>query len=133
MSYLKDLGVVLVLTGGIIGLIFAFLSLAMVPFMVGWMGYNYAIVWQYGGMMVRYAMFGYPDFGHEMMGSVMFVWSMLGLAGALLSIYCGLRLRQRYLWRVALIGIMGAFLLLLTFSWLPGLSVLAGSIITCIE
>jgi hypothetical protein len=133
MSYLKDLGIVLVLIGGIVGLIFASVSLAMVPFMASWMGYGYAIVWQYGGMMVRYAMFGYPDFGHEMMSSVMFVWSVLGLAGALLSIYCGLKLRQGYLWRIAVIGIMGGTLLLFTFSWLPGLSVLAGSVIACIE
>jgi len=133
MSHLKDLGIVLMLIGGITGLILASLSLAMIPFMARWIGYSYAIVWQYGSLMVRYAMFGYPDFGHGMASSVMFVWSILGLAGALLSIYCGLKLRQRYVWRIAIIGIMGGILLLLTFSWLPGLSVLTGSVIAGIE
>jgi hypothetical protein len=133
MSSLKDLGTVLMLIGGIVGLIFASVSLAMVPFMARWMGYGYAMVWQYGGIMVRYAMFGYPDFGLDMMSGVMFVWSLLGLAGALLSIYCGLKLRQRHVKKIAVIGIIGGIILLLTFSWLPAFSVLAGSIMMYIE
>jgi len=117
MMLFRNLGIILVLIGSVVGLIFATVSLAMVPFMAGLLGYGYALVWQYGSTMVRYAMFGYPNFGLDVMDWVMCVWSLLGIAGALLSLYCGFKLRQRYVRRLAVIGIVGGILLLLTFSW----------------
>ena len=129
LSSHRELAMVLILIGGVLGLVFALVSLAMVPFMAGMLGYGYGMMWQYGGIMDRYGMFGYPRFGLEIMAGVMFVWSLLALVGALLSIYSGLGLRRKYANNIAFIGIVGGVLLLVTFSWLPSLLVLAGSIL----
>jgi hypothetical protein len=119
----------LILLGGILGAVVAFVSFSMNPFMVGVLGYGYGVMWEYGGfMMGRYGMFGYPQFESGMMPTVMAVWSLMGLVGASLSMLCGLKLRQAHSKNVALIGSLGGVLLLLTFSWIPGLMVLAGCV-----
>jgi len=133
LSSHKQLAVVLILIGGVLGLLFAMLSLAMVPFMGGMLGYGYRMMWQYGGIMGRYGMFGYPRLGLEFMTGVMFVWSLVALLGALLSIYSGLKLRRKYAKNIALIGIVGGVLFLVAFSWFPGLLVLAGAILAYVE
>jgi len=51
----------------------------------------------------------------------------------LLSIFCGLKLRQEHTKNVSFIGSIGGVFLLLTFSWLPGLMVLAGSVLLYFE
>jgi hypothetical protein len=127
-SYHRFAGV-LILLGGILGLMIAAISLTMVPFMSGILGDGYGVMWQYGGIMMgRYGLFGYPQFGLAIMPSVMAIWSFLGLVGALLSITCGLKLRRGCTRNVIFIGAIGGVLLLLSFSWLPGLMVLAGSV-----
>ena len=134
MSSYTRLAEVLILLGGILGLVIALVSLTMVPFMAGVLGYSYGIMWQFGGMMMgTYGIFGYPQFGLAVMSGVMVVWSLLGLAGALLSIFCGLKLRQEHTKNVSFIGSIGGVFLLLTFSWLPGLMVLAGSVLLYFE
>jgi len=117
------------LIGGILGLVFAVVSLAMVPFMAGILGYGYGMVWQFGGFIDRYGMFGYPRVGIEIMTGVMFLWSLLALVGAFLSIYSAVRLGRERTRNIAFIGIVGGVLLLVTYSWVPSLMVLAGSIL----
>ena len=129
----EGLAKVLILLGGILGLVIALISLIMLPFMAGILGYGYGMMWAYGGMMMGRYMFGYPQFGLAMMPTVMVVWSFIGLVGALLSTLCGLKLRNEHSKNVALIGSIGGVLLLLTFSWLPGLMVLAGSVLIYFE
>jgi len=125
---------VLILLGGILGLVIALVSLTMAPFMAGVLGYGYGIMWQFGGMMMgTYGIFGYPQFGLAVMSSVMVVWSLLGLTGAFFSIFCGLKLRKEHTKNVSFIGSIGGVFLLLTFSWLPGLMVLAGSVLLYFE
>jgi len=124
----------MILLGGTCGLMIASVSLTLVPFMAGILGNGYEVMWEYGGMMMgRYGMFGYPQLGLTMMATVMLVWSLLGLVGALLSILCGLRLRHEHTKNVVFMGLTGGVLLLLTFSWLPGLVVLAGSFLLYFE
>jgi hypothetical protein len=120
---------VLILIGGVLGLLSASVSLTIVPFMAGMLGYGYGTMWRFEGIMDRFGMFGYPRFGHEIMAGIMLLWSLLGLVGALLSIYSGLGLRRKYANNIAFTGIIGGLLLLLTFSWLPSLLVLAGSVL----
>jgi len=108
-------------------------SLLMAPFVAGILGLGYGMIWRYGGMMNRYGMFGYPLFGMSIFAGVMFFWSLLELAGALLATYCGLRLRSGYAKNTAAIGIIGGVILLVTFSWLPGLLVLVGSVLAYAE
>jgi hypothetical protein len=124
---------VMILLGGILGLVIALVSFSMVPFMAAVLGYGYGVMWEYGELMGRYGMFGYPQFELGMMPTVMVVWSLIGLVGASLSVLCGLKLRQDHNKNVALIGSIGSVLLLLTFSWLPGLMVLAGSVMVYFE
>jgi hypothetical protein len=133
LSSYTRLAEVLILLGGILGIVIALVSLTMVPFMAGVLGYGYGIMWQFGGMMGTYGIFGYPQFGFAVMSSVMVVWSLLGLAGAMLSIFCGLKLRHEHTKKVSFIGSIGGIFLLLTFSWLPGLMVLAGSVLLYFE
>ena len=121
------------MVGGTLGLVSAMTAFTMNPFMAGLMGTEYATIWQYGGMIGKYGMFGYPEFGLAVMTEVMFVWSLIGLAGAVLSIYCGIKLQQNWTRDVAFIGLEGGFLLLLTFSWLPSLLVLAGAALAYVE
>jgi len=128
-----ELAKVLILLGGLLGFIIALVSLIMLPLMAGILGYGYGIVWEYGGMMMGRYMFGYPQFGLAMMPTVMAVWGLIGVIGALLSTLCGLKLRNEHSKNVALIGSIGGVLLLLTFSWLPGLMVLVGSILIYFE
>ena len=121
---------VLVLFGGILGLVISVISLSMVPFLAGPLGYSYGAIWQYGGMMMgEYDLFGYPQFGLNMMSIVMTVWSFLGLIGGSLSVFSGLKLRRDYTHNMTFISAIGAALLLLSFSWLPGLMVLVGSLL----
>jgi hypothetical protein len=61
------------------------------------------------------------------------VWSLVALLGALLSIYSGLSLRRKYAKNITIIGIVGGVLLLVAFSWFPGLLVLAGAILAYVE
>jgi len=133
LSSHRELAMVLILIGGVLGLVFALFSFAMIPFMAGMLGYGYGMIWRYGGMLGRYGMFGYPQFGLELMSGVMLVWSLVAIVGALLSVYSGLRLKRKYSKNTAFIGIVGGVLLLLSFSWLPGLLVLAGSILSYLE
>jgi len=127
-SYHRFTGV-LILLGGILGLVIAMISLTLAPYMATVLGYGYGVMWQYGGIMMGgYGLFGYPQFGLAMMPSVMIMWSFLGLVGALLSITCGLKLRRGCTGNVIFIGAIGGVLLLLSFSWLPGLMVLAGAL-----
>ena len=111
------------------GLVFAVCSLAMIPFMAGILYYGFGMIWQYGEMMGKYGMFGYPQVDLGIIAVVMLAWTMIMFVGAILSIYCSVRLRQDYAKNVAFFGIVGGILLLLTFSWLPALLVLVGSTI----
>ena len=125
---------VLILFGGILGLVISMISLTMVPFMAGLLGYGYGVVWQYGGMvMSKYDMFGYPQFGLDLMPSVMVMWSLLGLVGGILSVFCSLRLRRHITSNMIFVSAIGGILLLLSFSWLPSLMVLAGSLLLYFE
>jgi hypothetical protein len=102
----------------------------MVPFMANLLGYGYGVMWQFGGMMMdKYDLFGYPQFGLDMMPNVMTVWSLLGLVGGSLSIFCGLRLRRHPTRNMIFICAIGGVLLLLSFCWLPSLMVLVGSLL----
>jgi len=125
----RKLASVLILIGGLLGLVFGVVSLAMVPFMAGILGYGYGMVWQFGGFIDRYGMFGYPRVGMGIMTGMMFLWSLLALVGAFLSIYSALRLGRERTRNIAFIGIVGGVLLLVTYSWVPSLMVLAGSIL----
>ena len=124
----RDLATALVLVGGVLGIVFALASLVMIPFMAGLMSYGWGMMGRYGG----FGMMGYPRFG-MFLGGMVVLWTGVGLVGAVLAIYSGLRLRQSYTKSTATIGIIGGVLLLVTFSWLPGLIVLAGSILAYIE
>ena len=83
---------------------------------------------EYGGFGVM----GYPRFD-PLFGGLMLLWSGAGLVGALLAVFSGVKLRRDYAKGSAIIGIIGGVLLLVTFSWLPGLIVLAGSILAYID
>jgi len=124
----------MILLGGICGLVIAIVSLMLVPFMASVLGYGYEMMWEYGGIMMgRYGMFGYPQFGLGMMANVMLLWSLLGLTGGLLSIFCGVKLRDNYSKHVIFIGLIGGVFLLIAFFWVPGLLVLAGSLLLYFE
>ena len=106
----------------------------MVPFMASLLGYGYGVIWHYGGMIMgKYGLFGYPQFGLDIMPSVMTVWSLLGLVGGSLSVFCGLRLRRRHASNMIFICAIGGVLLLVSFSWLASLMVLAGSLLLNFE
>ena len=106
----------------------------MVPLMADLLGYGYGVMWQYGGMMMtEYDMFGYPQFGLDAMPSVMVMWSLLGLAGGGLSIFCSFRLRRVLTSNMIFVSAIGGALLLLSFSWLSSLMVLAGSLLLYLE
>lgn len=125
---------VLIVLGGILGLVISLISLSMVPFMARLLGYGYGVIWQYGGMMMgKYDLFGYPRFGLDVMPSVMTIWSLLGLVGGSLSVFCGLRLRRCHSSNMIFICAIGGILLLLSFSWLSSLMVLVGSLLLHFE
>jgi hypothetical protein len=106
----------------------------MIPFMAGILGFGYGMMWQYGGMMmVKYDLFGYPQFGLDMMPGVMTIWSLLGLFGGSLSVCFGLRRERHNTRNLTFVSTIGGVLLLLSFSWLPSLMVLAGSILLYFE
>lgn len=105
----------------------------MVPVMAGMITYGYGTVWRYSAIMSTYGMFGYPEFEPVYLTTVMSMWNLVGLVGTLLSIYCGIKLRKKWVRNVTFIGLVGGVLLLLTFSWLSSLLVLTGSILACIE
>ncbi len=106
-------------------------SLAIISFFAGTMDFA-------GGMMRRYGaigMMGIPQFGMLFgvsLGLVM-LWFGVGFVGALLAIFSGLKLHQNYSKNWAAMGIIGGVLLLITFSWIPGLIVLAGGILAYTE
>ena len=129
LSAVRRVALILILIGGITGLLFAIVSLAMVPFMAGILGNDYGTIWQYGGLLDRYGMVGYPQVGLEIVAEVMFLWSLIALVGGFLSVYSALRLARKFATDFAFIGIVGGVLLLVTFSWLPSLLVLAGSVL----
>ncbi|HKM79033.1 MAG TPA: hypothetical protein VJZ03_08135 [Candidatus Bathyarchaeia archaeon] len=133
LSLHKDLAIILILIGGILGLLLALVALILVLFIAGIASYGYLMVSQYGVLMARYGMFGYPEFGSSLMTEVMFGWSLLGLVGSVLSIYCGLTLRKKWERNVVFTGLVGGFILLLAFSWLSSLLVLGGAILGYIE
>jgi len=125
---------ILIVLGGILGLAISLMSLSMVPFMASLLGGGYGVIWQYGGMIMgKYDLFAYPQFGLDMMAGVMTIWSLLGLVGGSLSLFCGLRLRRRHTSNMIFICAIGGVLLLLSFSWLPSLLVLAGSLLLHFE
>ena len=132
LSLHKDLAIILILIGGILGFLLALVALVLVLFIAGIASYGYLIVSQYGAL-ARYGMFGYPEFGSSLMTEVMFVWSLLGLVGSVLSIYCGLTLRKKWGRNVVFTGLVGGFILLLTFSWLSSFLVLGGAILGYIK
>jgi hypothetical protein len=129
LSLHKDLAIILILIGGILGFLLALVALVLVLFIAGIASYGYLMVSQYGVLMARYGMFGYPEFGSSLMTEVMFVWSLLGLVGSVLSIYCGLTLRKKWGRNVVFTGLVGGFILLLAFSWPSSLLVLGGAIL----
>ncbi len=124
----RELATALVLIGGVLGLVFALLSLVMISLFAGVVNFGLGFMGQYGG----FGMMGFPRFG-MFVGAMMLLWSGVGIVGALLAIYGGLKLRQDYGKGAATMGIIGGVLLLITFSWLPGLIVLAGSILAYVE
>lgn len=86
------------------------------------------------GMMGRYdagafRMIGFP----QVFGGIILGWIVVAFVGSLLAIYSGFKLRQDYAKNTAILGIVGGVLLLITFSWFPGLVVLAGSILAYTE
>ena len=115
--------------GGILGLAISVISLTLVPFMAGVMGYGYGVMWWYGGMMMdKYFMFGYPQVSLDMVPVVMVIWSLFGLIGGSLAVCCAVKLRSGYSMNMIFVGAIGGIFLLLSFSWLASLLVLAGSI-----
>lgn len=124
----RELSTVLVLIGGVLGLVFALASLLVIPLFAHIMILGQPMMTQYGG----FGMMGYPRFG-VLFGGLMLLWSGVGLVGALLAVFSGLKLRRDDAKGPAMIGIVGGVLLLVTFSWIPGLMVLAGSILAYIE
>jgi hypothetical protein len=84
-------------------------------------------------IMIQYGLFGYPEFGSTLVIWGMFAWSILGLVGSLLSLYCGFNLGKRSKREVVFIGLVGGFLLLLAFSWFSSLLVLGGAILVYME
>lgn len=133
MSRHKDLASTLILLGGSLGFIFVLISLLMALFMAGMISYGYGTVLRYGVLISAFGMFGYPEFEPAYLTAVMAVWSLIGLVGTLLSIYCGIRLRKNEGGNVAFLGLVGGVLLLMAFSWLSSLLVLVGSILTYVE
>ena len=121
------------MAGGILGLIVASISLVMVPFLSGIPRYGSLQFWQLSIMTVQYGLFGFPEFGSTLLIQVMFVWSIIGLVGSLLSLYCGFTLGKRRRREVVFIGLVGGFLLLLAFSWMSSLLVLGGAILGYVE
>jgi len=121
-----DLASALVIIGGILGLVFALVSMFMIQFFAGMMDFGFGMMGRRGGFW----MMGYPQFGVFFSG-IMLLWSALALVGAILAIYSGFKLRQNK--GSAIIGIIGGVLLLVTFSWIPGLLVLAGAILAYVE
>ena len=63
LSLHKDLAIILILIGGILGFLLALVALVLVLFIAGIASYGYLMVSQYGVLMARYGMFGYPEFG----------------------------------------------------------------------
>ena len=133
LSLRKDLAIILILIGGVLGLLFALVALLLVLLIVGIVSYVYPMVTQYGVLMAGYGMFGYPEFGSSLMTEVMFVWGLLGLVGSVFSVYCGLTLRRKWCRDVMFIGLVGGFILLLAFSWVSSLLVLGGTILGYVE
>ena len=118
----------LMILGGFLGLFLATISFLSVPLMANVMKFSYATVWQYASLMGRYGMIGYPDFGVDL-NEIMLPWSVLSLAGAFFATCGGLRIARRVTLTNELLVAAGAVLLLLTFSWIPALMVIAGCLI----
>lgn len=125
--------IILILIGGSLGFVFTLGSFATGLFMAGILGYEYGAMWEYGSMINRYGFFGYPQLELDMMNNVIFVWSLLGFAGSMLSMTCGLKLRNNYSNSVVFVGLIGGVLMLLAYSWLSALMVLAGSMLAYLE
>ena len=84
-------------------------------------------------MMNKYYMFGYPQVGLATMPSVMVLWSLLGLIGGALSVSSAVVLNRHYTSNTIFVGAIGGVLLLLSFSWLSSLMVLAGYLLLYFE
>jgi hypothetical protein len=129
----RDLSIILVLAGGTLGSAFSLFALMMIPFFASTVNYDWMIHgWSMMGRYSGYGMMGYPRLGLYF-GGVMLLWALFGLIGGILALYSGLKLRSDYGKVSAAVGIIGSILLLITFSWLPGLIALAGSIIAYVE
>jgi hypothetical protein len=89
------------------------------------LGPEYTVVWGYARLMERYGMIGYPNLGLDLQ-SIMVVWSLMSLAGGCLASYAGLRAFRGCTGTGKVVASSGGVLLLLTFSWIPALTVMAG-------
>jgi hypothetical protein len=122
-----------VLVGGTLGLGSSLFALMMIPFFAGTVNYDWMIRgWSMMGRYGGYGMMGYPRLD-LFFGGVMLLWTVFGLIGSIIALYSGLKLRSNYGKVSAAIGIIGGGLLLVAFSWLPALIVLAGSIMAYVE
>ena len=118
---------ILILAGGGLGLVSSSISLLLVLAVFRIVNHVPRTLFNFSVMVAQYALFGYPEFGSNLMIDVMFAWSILGLAGSCWSIYYGLT-RD-----FGLKSLFGGFLLMLAFSWLSSILVLSGGILGWIE
>ena len=119
---------VMIILGGVLGLFFGMISFLSTSLMANIMSYGYATVWQYASMLGQLGMIGYPGLGVAL-HQIMVLWSILSLTGAILATYGGIRLARTLDPTAISLSFLGGILLLLAFSWLPAIIVIASSIV----
>jgi len=118
----------MIICGGVLGLFFGVISFLSTSLMANILGNGYVSVWQYAGLLGKYGMIGYPGLGVALY-QIMLFWSVMSLAGAFLAICGGISVVRSQSRKATLLSVLSGILLLLTFSWLPAVLVLAGSLV----
>ncbi|HXY82934.1 MAG TPA: hypothetical protein VEH56_04375 [Candidatus Saccharimonadales bacterium] len=116
--------VTLVIVGGVLGFFFGAISFLSAPMMGNALGPGYGVVLQFASLLGRYGLIGYPELGIRL-NEIMTFWSLISLTGATLALIGGYMGARSLKSRADLVALLGGILLLLTFSWLPALLVIA--------
>jgi hypothetical protein len=118
------LAVTLVVVGGVLGFFFGAISFLSAPMMGNTLGPGYAAVLQFASLLGHYGLIGYPELGIGL-NQIMTFWSLISLTGASLALIGGFMVARSLKSQANLVALLGGILLLLTFSWLPALLVIA--------
>lgn len=118
------LAVTFVVVGGVLGFFFGAISFLSAPMMGNALGPGYVAVLRFASLLGRYGLIGYPDLGLGL-NQIMTFWSLVSLLGASLALFGGFTIARPLKSHAVLVALFGGILLLLTFSWLPALLVIA--------